>query len=339
MDEEIDLSDFDPERLRRELQSARVLFPERSVATPAATRPDWWDAPSQYSLQAVSSSINNKAISESDSLVHQYHHLVASDNNNNSGKTRRLESVFAPSIDWERAAHMLSDKLERANELAEHTQRENKLMAAQMMRLEQIIEARAVANAKKKHNECGSQTSLGMEQVDQMEHNLTEVIPQLARSQRALGGREAELQELQQSLQQANQHIEQNDRELCNLHQTVGQLQGLVRKQGDADQQLVDLHQAVEQLKLIVTEQEGQIKVGREALKSTNAELRDSQSRMITAEKTLKREKKRATRLQQKELAADLRDQRRQARPAGIGDDTGEVNGVEGAPLAGFGSG
>ena len=26
------------------------------------------------------------------------------------------------STDWERAAHMLSDKLERANELAEHTQ-------------------------------------------------------------------------------------------------------------------------------------------------------------------------------------------------------------------------
>ena len=43
------------------------------------------------------------------------------------------------------------------------------------------------------------------------------------------------------------------------------------------------------------------------------------QSRMITAEKTLKREKKQATRLQQKELAADLREQRRQARPAGVG--------------------
>ena len=86
-----------------------MLFPERSVATPAATRPDWWDAPSQYSLQAVSSSINNKAISEGDSLVHQYHHLVASDNNNNnSGKTRRLESVFAPSIGM-CAQHQLYD--------------------------------------------------------------------------------------------------------------------------------------------------------------------------------------------------------------------------------------
>jgi len=158
---------YDLNNLRRELDKARTLFPPKSAVTPPPPRPVWSESSSGL---RPSSPPGGALCSVSPSpwqavpLGEGYKSAEPLDMSGMASDCGEMESVFARNVDWERVARILAEKLEVAVQETAAMKEERDLSAAQLRRLEKIVETHATAAAtcaSQLKSYRGNQKSLG----------------------------------------------------------------------------------------------------------------------------------------------------------------------------------